>query len=114
MEKVRKATQPKMKKELRSLLGLTGSYREHIPNYVVVAAPLTDMLRKGQPNKLLWGDAAECVFCSLKQSITSKLILHLMDHSKCFVLRMDACDKSLGAVLLQEHDGCLYPVAFAS
>ena len=39
------------------VLGPTGFYREYIPNYPAVAAPLTDLLKKRQPNKLIWGEA---------------------------------------------------------
>lgn len=114
VEKVRDASQPATKKGLRSFLGLTGFYRDHIPNYAAVAAPLTDMLRKGQPNKLSWGDSQERAYSSLKQAITGRPILCLPDHDKDFVLRTDACDTGIGAVLLQEQGGKLHPVAFAS
>ena len=30
------------------------------------------------------------------------------------ILRMDACDTCIEAILLQDHDGHLYPVAYAS
>ena len=33
---------------------------------------------------------------------------------KPFVLRTDASDTGLGAVLLQEHDNGIFPVAYAS
>ena len=41
-------------------------------------------------------------------------ILRLPDLSKPFIIRTDASDYGVGAVLLQEHDGKKFPVAYAS
>ncbi|KAK3895882.1 hypothetical protein Pcinc_000491 [Petrolisthes cinctipes] len=55
VEQILNAPQPKTK-ELRSFLVLSGFYRKYIPNYATIAAPLTDMVRKNQPNQLKWED----------------------------------------------------------
>ena len=55
---VRNTQMPNSKRELRSFLGLTQFYRDQIPNYAAIAVPLTDLLRKGQPNKPSWGESA--------------------------------------------------------
>lgn len=41
-------------------------------------------------------------------------ILRLPDLTKPFILRTDASNHGIGAVLLQEHDVRKYPVAYAS
>ena len=46
IDKVRESPQPRTKKEVRSFLGLTGFYRDFIPNYATIAAPLTDLTKK--------------------------------------------------------------------
>ena len=43
------------KKEVRSFLGLANYYRAHIPTFAAVAAPLSDLARKGQLKKIRWG-----------------------------------------------------------
>ena len=41
-------------------------------------------------------------------------ILHLPDWTKVFVLRTDASDRGVGAVLLQEVEGILKPIIYES
>ena len=114
IDKVKNAPRPKTKKEVRSFLGLTGFYREYIPSYASIAVPLTEMTRKGQPNNVQWSPAAENAYLALKDRIVSKPILRLPDQAKTFILRTDASDLGIGAMLLQESDGKLFPVSFAS
>jgi hypothetical protein len=111
VRKVRRAPRPLTKKTARSFLVLTG---EHIPKYDAVAAPLSDLLKKGQPKKVLWGEAQEQAYVSLKTAVTNRPILHLPDHTKLFILRADASSIGVGAVVLQNHNGQLFPVAFGS
>ena len=114
VEKIKQAPRPKTKKELRSFLGLVGYYREFIPNFAAIAVPLTDLTKKGQANVVLWGEAQEKAYLALKQHLTSEPILKLPDITKPFILRTDASDYGLGAILLQKHDDVLFPICFAS
>ena len=59
VEKIRTARRPTTKKAVRSFSGLANYYRAHISTFAAVAAPLTDLMRKGQPNKIRWGQAQE-------------------------------------------------------
>ena len=76
--------------------------------------PLSDLTKKRRPNQVVWSDAQEKAYNALKAEIASSPILRLPDNTKPFTLRTDASDKGLGAVLLQEHDGKLLPVSYAS
>ena len=114
VNKIKQAEKPSTKKQVRSFLGLTGYYRNYIPNYSTVAAPLTDLTKKGSPNKVVWGEAQERAYESLRNHLTNYPVLKLPDMSKQFVLRTDASDIGLGACLMQEHDNEMFPVAFAS
>lgn len=114
VEKIQGAKRPETKRQVRSFLGLAGYYREFIANYAEVAAPLTGLTRKGGSNRVDWKPEHEESFGELKRRLASAPILRLPDIQKPFVLRTDASDQSIGAVLLQAHDGVLHPVAYAS
>ena len=96
------------------LKGLAGYYRDFIPNFAAISASLSDFTRKGQPNKVDWGDAQEKAYQTLKTLPASKRILHLPDPEETYYLRTDTSDYGVGAVLMQEHDSKLFPVCYAS
>ncbi|GFO44658.1 Zinc finger protein [Plakobranchus ocellatus] len=108
------APRPKTKREVKAFLGLVGYYKEFVPNFAAVSAPLSDLVRKGQPNVMNWGDSQERAYNSLKVAVRSKPVLQLPDVNKKFALRTDASDRGLGAALMQENKGTLFAVAYAS
>lgn len=114
LKAVEDAPRPSTKKEVRSFLGLLGYYRKFVPNFATVAAPLSDLTKKGVPNKFEWKQECENAFKTLKSMLLSSPILRLPDLSKSFILRTDASNHGVGAVLMQIHDGKKYPVAYAS
>ena len=59
-------------------------------------------------------EAQERAYCLLKEYLLQEPVLKLPDLSKPFVLRTDASGVGVAAVLLQENDGKLYPVGYAS
>ena len=95
-------------------MGLAGYYRDFIPNFAAIAAILSDLTRKGQPSKVEWGDTQEKAYQTIKILLTIDPILRLPDPEKTFVLRTDALDYGIGAVLIQEHEGKLFLICYAS
>ncbi|KAK7482178.1 hypothetical protein BaRGS_00026643, partial [Batillaria attramentaria] len=89
--------------------GLANYYREYIPNFAAVTAPLTDLLKKGQPNAVEWGEAQERAFQTVRSTLTEKPVLRLPDPKKPFVLRTDTSNDGVGAILMQEHERKLHP-----
>ena len=53
-EKVRNTPRPTTKKQVRSFLGLIGYYRDHIPAFSEISAPLTDLQKKGKAEHIQW------------------------------------------------------------
>ena len=66
---------PETKKDVRSFLGLTGYYRRFLPNYATVAAPLTNLMRKLEPERIEWSEECGRVFELLKRMLMSYPVL---------------------------------------
>ena len=85
-----------------------------MPLYAEVALPLTDLTNKGQPKKVKWDTKQESAYRSLKAYLSNPPILKLPDNSKTFVLKTNSSNVGVAAILMQEHDGVMHPIAFAS
>ena len=91
-----------------------GFYRKFIPNFSDIALPLTNLTKKGESDKVIWTEHQEIAFQKLKQCLVEEPILRLPDLSRTFSLQTDASETGLGAVLLQEFEDGVFPIAYAS
>ena len=106
--------------ELRSFMGFCNYFSGYVRMYVELLGPLHKMLqvgkfdgRKGSKKKLAWTRKAEEAFETVKRTLLGKLGLFLITTDKGFVLRTDASDYALEAVLEKvREDGCHVPVPF--
>ena len=113
---------PKMVSELRAYLGFCNYYSGYIKMYAEHAAYMTAMLKgnleenkKGSEKALVWNEESDRAFEGMKQALLSAVGLHLVDPGPGFVLRTDACNYAIGAVLEQVlDDGRHVPVALWS
>ena len=106
-------SEPSNLEQVRSVLGLAGYYRKFIPNFATVAAPLTDLTKKG--SKFVWATPQQSVFSTLKRHLCSAPVLSYPHLDKEFFLQTDASDCGLGAVLAQkDSQGNEHVVAYAS
>ena len=102
---------PQTISELRSFMGFWNYYSGYVGMYAELSGPLHKMLqvgkfdgRKGRKKKLAWTPEAEDAFSRLKERLLGQLGLFLVDPDKGFVLRTDASDYAVGAVLEQVGD----------
>ena len=86
--------------ELRSFLGLANYYKRFIKEYSKMVSPFTDLLKKD--NQWDWSMQCQMTFESLKEAISTKLVLRLPDLDLPFEVQTDASDRALGGVLVQE------------
>lgn len=94
---------PTTKTEIRAFLGLAGYYRQYIPMFSVVTAPLTDLLKgRNKKGKIELDEESVRAVALLKEMLTRKPILHAPDFTKPFILQTDASDLGYGIVLAQK------------
>jgi len=90
---------PKSVFEIRTFLGLAGYYHRFIEGFSKLALPLSKLTCKGQVFVL---DAqCESSFHTLKERLTTALVLVLPDSSKPFVVYCDSSKMGLVGVLMQ-------------
>ncbi|CAM5089101.1 unnamed protein product [Eretmochelys imbricata] len=115
VDAIQKWPVPKSKKQVQSFLGLAGYYRRFVPHYSQIAAPLTDLTKKKQPNAVQWTGKRQKAFNKLKATLMSDPVLRAPDFDKPFLVTTDASERGVGAVLMQKGpDQEFHPVVFLS
>jgi len=103
---------PTTVKEVQSFVGLCNYYRIFIKDFAKIARPLHKLTRKNVPFN--WGSDQQSAFDKLKELFTSAPILRNPDSNKPFIVETDASNFAVGAILSQEFDGQLHPIAYIS
>ena len=71
---IQNIAKPQTKKEVRTFLGMTGYYRCYIRDYATIAAPLTDLTKKNQPDRIKWTLEAESALNTHENALSSSLL----------------------------------------
>ncbi len=112
--------------ELRSFLGFASYYRRFVEGFAKLAAPLHRLVaefsrekpkskkRTGLSFDGAWDEQCQSGFEKLKGRLTTAPVLAYADFSLPFILEVDASHGGLGAVLSQEYEGRVRPIAYAS
>jgi hypothetical protein len=96
---VNKLPVPRNVADVRSFLGATGYFHDHIPDYAFKSAPLRALLKKNTP--FTWTDDCQQAFENLKEDLVSPRCLRMPDLTRPFVLTTDWSKVAIGAVLSQ-------------
>jgi transposase InsO family protein len=96
--------EPATTKELQHYLGLFNYFRDHIPLYARLAAPL-EKLRKTPDVAAAWKETEQRAFDNMKKALSSARVLSYPDFSQPFHVATDASNQGIGAVLYQLVDG---------
>ena len=105
---------PTTKRQVRTFLGLVGYYRQFVPQFASIAAPLHELTAKNQPNQVRWTAEMEAAFQQLKTTLCTGPVLATPDFTKQFVLQTDASEVGIGAVLSQVRDNIEHPLMYIS
>jgi len=115
LDKVLQVPPPNTHRELKSLLGVTVFFHDHIKGYSDLVRPLHELIRSYKPkNKIRWNDTAKQHFHDLIQAVNTCPMLYFMDDDAPIYLNTDASDYGIGAYLSQIIDGVEHPVYFIS
>ena len=98
--------------EVRSFVGLATYYRRFVKSFADVAAPLTDLTKKGK--KFVWSKECEVAFDDLKKVLGSPQVMAYPKPEGQFILDTDASQVAVGAVLSQAQDGDERVIAYGS
>ncbi|CAM4569383.1 unnamed protein product [Caretta caretta] len=115
VEVIRDWPAPHTKKQVQAFIGMAGYYRRFVPHFSAIATPITELCKKGKPDKVVWTEQCQEAFRALKEALGSGPVLANPDFDKAFVVFTDASDTGLGAVLMQEDEkGERHPIVYLS
>ena len=98
---------------VRAFLGMTGYYRQYMPEYARIARPLTELTKKHA--RFHWGEEQDSAWRQLRDNLISTNVMAYPCLDRPYKLYTDACDYAVGAILVQEDDaGVERPVQYVS
>ena len=81
LKKIGQANRLITKKDLRSCMVLANYDRNHNPSFAAIAAPVSDVRRKGLSKRLCLEDPREKAFVALSENLLRRLKLRLPDNA---------------------------------
>lgn len=114
IEAVKNFPEPTNIKQLQSFLGLSGYFRKFVPQYSLIARPLSDLLKANI--KFEFKEKERHAFLHLKEILCTKPVLKLYKVNAETELHTDASMHGFGAILLQrdEIDNAWHPIYYSS
>jgi len=110
---IREFPTPKTKKNIRQFLGKINFYHKYIENATKILKPFHDLLKKDTEFK--WTKTCKEAFENIKSYLCKAPILAIFDPEKEIIIRTDASQEGVGAVLKQKQkNNEIKPVAYFS
>ena len=101
LDSIRDMPKPRLPKEIKQFLGLTGYYRKFVSWFSDMTRPLTKLL--AHDCNLFWDKLCDISFQMLKDTMCSAPILKHPDTTKPYTLYTDASKYGWAGVLTQRH-----------
>jgi len=113
VDKILNYPTPRNAREVRQFLGISNFYKRYVKNHSKIAGPL---IEKTMTTDLpfTWGKQEQDSFDQLRTILTSPVVMLHPRFDLPFILATDSSAHSLGAVLSQEQNGEVRPIAYAS
>ncbi|CAG9568732.1 unnamed protein product [Danaus chrysippus] len=103
---------PRNLKHLMSFIQMCSWYRRFIPDFAKVAEPLTRLTKKDA--EWSWNKEQTFAFETLRTLLTTTPVLAQADETKPYIIKTDASNFAIGAVLVQGEGENEHPVEYAS
>lgn len=97
---------PKNLAELRCFLGMAQYFNRFVPDFATIAKPLTKVcsVDAKKVSRYQWEPEQQEAFTRLKTAIANAKVLSFPEATGKLVLRTDASEQGIGAVLVQQYD----------
>jgi len=112
LKAIKNMATPTNKRQLQAFLGVLNYYRIFVHRFSIIAEPLYELLRKNVP--FVWTTAHAEAMSTLKDKLANAPIVKFPNFDLPFHLHTDASNIGIAAVLMQEHNKILHPVAYFS
>jgi hypothetical protein len=108
---LRHAPTPQSAEELGTFLGVLNYYHDYVPMLSAIAQPLYEAANSSNWS---WNEKLESCYQTVKNLLTSDLVLIPYDPEKSIIVTADAAPNGIGGVLSLLDSGVEKPVAFVS
>lgn len=113
VEAVKKFPVPSSTQDIQRFVGLANQFRKFVPNFLFLAKPLTNLLKKDV--KFVFELVHRRCFEEFKRLLTTEPVLQIFNEHAETELHTDASKDGFGAVLLQKgDDNQFHPVYYMS
>ncbi|CAM4590384.1 unnamed protein product [Lepidochelys olivacea] len=66
---------PQTEKQVQAFIGIAGYYQRFMPHFSSIAAPITELCKKGKPDKVVWTEQCQRALCPLKEALNKGPVL---------------------------------------